>query len=268
MAVDLAALADDLMAETAELEQLLTALDPSAWRTPTPAAGWQIHDQVSHLAYFDQAATRAALDPLLFRHELEAPRHDADAITERVRTQYHDLSPADLLAWFQDARSSMLRAFAKLAPSTRVPWYGPDMSLASCLTARIMETWAHGQDVADALGAHRNPTPALRQVAHLGVRTLANSSQVRGLPVPDTPVRTVLTAPDSTEWTWGPASVPDRVGGDAIEFCLVVTQRTHNDDTALVVEGPIAEQWMTIAQAFAGPPGQGRGPTSEAGQRG
>ena len=32
------------------------------------------------------------------------------------------------------------------------PWYGPSMSARSFVTARLMETWAHGMDVADALG--------------------------------------------------------------------------------------------------------------------
>ncbi len=157
----------------------------------------------------------------------------------------------------------MLRELLSLDPSTRVPWYGPDMSIASSLTARIMETWAHGQDVADALGATRATTPALRHVAHIGVRTLANSFVTRGFEVPDAPVYVALTSPDGECWTWGDAGAADRVEGDAVEFCLVVTQRRHVADTNLAVHGPVATQWMQIAQAFAGPPGAGRPPSSE-----
>jgi hypothetical protein len=51
------------------------------------------------------------------------------------------------------------------------------------------------------------------------------------------------------------------VTGPLEDFCLVVTQRRHLDDTHLVLEGPIAHEWMAIAQAFAGPPGPGRSPS-------
>jgi uncharacterized protein (TIGR03084 family) len=261
MAVEMSSLLADLSAETSELEQLLAPLDASGWEQPTPAEGWRVHDQVVHLAFFDHAATISAIDPTAFRSELEEANAHSDGITERVRRRFAGLPADEVLSWFRDERSAMVSAFSELDPSTRVPWYGPEMSVASSLTARIMETWAHGQDLADALGATRAPTRALQQVAHLGVRTLANSFRTRGLLVPDDPVRVALRAPDGESWSWGDASGAQRVSGDALEFCLVVTQRRHVDDTTLVVEGGIAEQWMAIAQAFAGPPGVGRAPT-------
>jgi uncharacterized protein (TIGR03084 family) len=138
------------------------------------------------------------------------------------------------------------------------------MSAASSLTARLMETWAHTQDIADALGVTREPTGRLSHVAHIGIGARAYSYAVRGQPVPDTPVRVELTAPDGTLWTWGPDDATDRITGTALDFCLLVTQRRHRDDLALVVAGPAAGQWVAIAQAFAGPPGPGRPPTRNA----
>ncbi len=123
-----------------------------------------------------------------------------------------------------------------------------------------METWAHGQDVADALGVPREPTGRLRHIAHLGVRTFGFCFRLHGRPVPDPPVRVELTAPDGTTWAWGPAGARDRVTGPALDFCLVVTQRRHLTDTALEVHGPVATEWISIAQAFAGAPGGGRTP--------
>jgi uncharacterized protein (TIGR03084 family) len=70
-------------------------------------------------------------------------------------------------------------------------------------------------------------------------------------------VHVALTAPDGTWWTWGDDAA-DAVRGDALDFCLVVTQRRHLDDTDLSVTGPVARQWIAIAQAFAGPAGAGR----------
>ena len=61
-------------------------------------------------------------------------------------------------------------------------------------------------------------------------------------------------------WTWGPEDAADRVTGPAIDFCLLVTQRRHRDDVRLVADGPAADEWLGIAQAFAGPPGPGRRP--------
>jgi uncharacterized protein (TIGR03084 family) len=132
------------------------------------------------------------------------------------------------------------------------------MSLASSLTARIMETWAHGQDVFDARSTPHPVTAGVRHVAYLGYRTVGFSFVNRGLEAPTAPIGVVLTAPDGAEWSFGDPSAPDRVAGPALDFALVVTQRRHRDDTALTVTGPVATRWMEIAQAFAGPPGEGR----------
>jgi len=129
-------------------------------------------------------------------------------------------------------------------------------------TARLMETWAHGQDVADALGVTREPAMRLRSVAHIGVRTRNFAYSVRGKTPPAEEFRVELTAPDGSLWTWGPADAAQRVTGPAVDFCLLVTQRRHPDDLAVRAQGQDAAEWLTIAQAFAGPTGAGR----EAGQ--
>jgi uncharacterized protein (TIGR03084 family) len=134
------------------------------------------------------------------------------------------------------------------------------MSAASSLTARIMETWAHTQDIADALGVIREPTERLRHVAHIGVGARAFSYAVHGQPAPETPVRVDLTGPGGAVWTWGPQDAGNRVTGPALDFCLLVTQRRHRDDLALTITGPAATEWMAIAQAFAGEAGTGRSP--------
>ena len=136
------------------------------------------------------------------------------------------------------------------------------MSVASSVTARLMETWAHGQDIADALGTSHQPTMRLHHIAHLGVRTFGFAFEVHGLEVPTTPVRVELVAPDGSIWTWGDPGAIDLVSGPALEFCLVVTQRRRFTDTQLTLRGPVAAQWLSVAQAFAGPPGPGRGPNS------
>jgi uncharacterized protein (TIGR03084 family) len=254
----LAGLLDDLVAETEVLTGMLAPLDDLAWERATPAPGWAIRDQVSHLAYFDDAATLAATDPGRFRAETAALTGTSPS--DEIAGRYRQLPVAELRDWLRRARAEYVRVLGGLDARTRLPWYGPDMSAASSATARLMETWAHGQDVADALGAARPATARLRHVAHLGVATLGFSFIQNGRELPTAPVRVELAGPDGDTWTWGPPGAPDSVAGPALDFCLAVTQRRHLDDLGLRVTGPVAAEWMSIAQAFAGPPGPGRRP--------
>ena len=253
-------LADDLAAESAVLRALLEPLPDAGRRRDTPAAGWTIADQVSHLAYFDEVAVQSAVEPDAFRAERERLEAAGGVDPDAVAARFRDRDPGALLAWFDDARARLVGTFRDLDASLRVPWFGPPMSAASSLTARIMETWAHGQDVADTLGVRREPTDRLRHVAHIGIGARAYSYAVNRRDAPATPVRVELDAPGGGIWTWGPEEAADRVTGPALDFCLVVTQRRHRDDTALRVSGTAATEWMSFAQAFAGAAGAGRAP--------
>jgi uncharacterized protein (TIGR03084 family) len=262
MPADLSALTADLVAETAWLDEILGALPAAQWQLATPAPGWTIADQVSHLAYFDEATLLSIRDPDLFRRDAAALAGRGSDFPDQIAAEYRHLRAAELLRWFRAARQALLDGYASIDPAARLPWYGLDMGLASSITARLMETWAHGQDIADTLGLERQPTSRLRHVAHLGVRSLPYSYAVNGLPQPDAPIRVELAAPDGGQWTWGPPDAADQVSGAALDFCLVVTQRRHRTDTGLVITGPTAGQWIAIAQAFAGAAGRGRPPRS------
>jgi uncharacterized protein (TIGR03084 family) len=258
MPVSMAALCDDLAAESAELRAVLAALSEAEWTQDTPAAGWTIADQVSHLAYFDDVALRSATDPEAFAAEKAQMDAEGGVDPDTIAERFRDLTGSQLLTWFDDARGRLLEGFRGLDPSTRVPWFGPAMSAASSLTARIMETWAHAQDVYDAVGAVHEPSSRLRHVAHIGVGARAFSYLAHGREMPSTPVRVELTAPDGSVWTWGPEDAPDRISGPALDFALLITQRRHRDDLGLAVEGAAAQEWVEIGQAFAGEPGTGR----------
>jgi uncharacterized protein (TIGR03084 family) len=264
MAADLTALIDDLAAESAVLDGLITPLTAEQWASPTPAEGWTIADQVSHLAFFDETTLLSLTDPDRFRAEADELIGGGLDFPDRIATKYRELSGAQLLTWFTQARQALIEGYAVVDPAARLPWYGPGMGPASSVTARLMETWAHGQDIADALGVTRPATNRLRHVAHLGVRSLPYSYRVNGLDVPSVPIRVEVTAPDGDVWTWGPDDAADRVTGDALDFCLVVTQRRHVSDTDVVVQGSVATQWIGIAQAFAGAAGTGRQPLGNA----
>lgn len=244
------ALLADLRAEHDDLDRIVTGADLSL---TTPAAGWSVGDTVGHLWFFDREATKALVDPDGFAEDLQAAMSDPAAFVGQTQDEPRALG-AELPAVWRETRSDLLAALAKADPAGKVPWYGPPMSPASFASARLMEYWAHGQDIADALGARREPSARLRHICHLGVRTRGFSYAVRGMQVPAGEVFVSLQAPDGSAWTWGNPSSPDRVEGSALEFCLVVTQRRVPADTALTLCGPLANEWMSIAQAFAGPP--------------
>ncbi|HAM01061.1 MAG TPA: TIGR03084 family protein [Acidimicrobiaceae bacterium] len=255
----------DLADEQHDLDSLVDPLDEGGWGRSTPAEGWAIRDQISHLAFFDEAAASAITDPDGFsdaaRRAMESAVTGTDPMAEHLE-RGRSMSGAEVLAWWRRARKDLLAVAAGLSPGQRVPWFGPAMSPASFLSARLMETWAHGQDVADSLGVTRRPTGRLVHVAQLGVRARPFSFAVRGLEPPPGMVTVDLVGPDGERWVWDEDGGSAWVRGSALDFCLVVTQRRHLSDTGLVVEGDAARRWMAVAQAFAGQPGPGRAPSS------
>ena len=248
---------DDLVAEHLELDRVLAAIDESAWSMATPAEGWAIRDQVSHLWFFDQRALMAMTDPDAFARDMAMLL--ANGGTDLSVEPGRSMSGAELLdAWRRD-RAVLVDVARTVDPSSRIPWYGPAMAARSFITARLMETWAHGQDVVDALGIHRQPSTRLRHVAHIGVRARPFSYAVNEMAMPAVDVHVRLDAPNGEVWQWGEGAA-NRVEGDALDFCLAVTQRRHVSDTGLRITGAAAAEWMSIAQAFAGGAGTGRRP--------
>ena len=255
---DLSALCADLAGEHAALDTLVADLDAEKWAFPTPATGWTVRDQIGHLAYYDSKARLAVTEPDRFAADVAS--HTQEQLEREHLAQGRRLAAYELLSWWREERTALLRGLHSLAPRARVPWYGPAMGAATFITARLMETWSHGQDVADALGLPWPATDRLRHIAHLGIRTRPFSYANRGQEPPEAEVRVELTGPNGERWTWGNERADDRIVGPARDFCLVATQRRHLGDTTLNVSGPLAREWMLIAQAFAGRPGAGRMP--------
>ncbi|MEM9134497.1 MAG: TIGR03084 family metal-binding protein [Actinomycetota bacterium] len=241
----------DLQGEHDALDAVVADLTEEEWSGPTLAEGWDVKETIVHLIQADHAAFLSATDPDAFAAALEAAMRGEGL---EVFGSSEGKSGADVLAWWRQQRTDMVDALAARGPKDRLPWFGPDMGAKSFATARLMETWAHGRDIADAVGADIPPSDRLRHVADIGVRTRGWSYINRRLTPPEAEVRVELAAPSGDRWDWGPAEAADRVTGTALDFCLVVTQRRHVDDTALVASGPAATEWLELAQAFAGPP--------------
>jgi uncharacterized protein (TIGR03084 family) len=253
VAGDIGALLADLEVETADLDAIVAGADAATLSTPTPAEGWTVGDTMGHLWFFDREGRRALEQPDDFVAGLDALFADPEGYMAKHLATIRRLGESLLPSW-REERTLIVAALAKTDPTIKVPWYGPPMSPMSFATARLMETWAHGQDVVDALGAERAPTDRLKHIAHLGVRTRGFSYAIKGREAPDVPVFVALAAPSGAEWTWGDADAADRVTGPALDFCQLVTQRRVLDDLDLDVTGDAATEWMGIAQAFAGGP--------------
>ncbi len=246
----------DLAGEVAAIDSLLSSLSQVDWSKQTPAPGWNVADQVIHLGLFDRRAQWSMTEPERFNEDMRALMTKGGV--EGVHDAERHRSPDDLLLWWRNGAADLASAARSLDLSARCVWYGPSMSARSMLTARLMETWAHGYDIADAVGVTMPATDRLRHVAHIGVGARRFAFAANKREMPDGDVFVELVAPSGAVWTWGESSATNSVKGDALNFCLAVTQRRHLDDCDLDVQGSLAVEWMSIAQAFAGAPGVGR----------
>ena len=255
------AVLDDLRQESDELDQLVAGPGAGRWDLSTPAERWTVAHQIAHLNWTDEAALLAVTDPESFAREAEkAAARPESFVDEAADTAVTALSPDALLVRWREGRARLQAALRRAPAGARFPWYGPPMSVASMATGRLMETWAHGQDIADALGVTREPTARLRHVARIGVRARDYAFFVRGMAAPGEPFRVELKDGSSELVAFGPEDAPQRVTGPLLDFCLLVTQRAHRDDLGVRAEGADADRWLDIAQAFAGPAGPGRSP--------
>lgn len=262
---------DDLAAEHHALDERVAGLADDDWLVPTPAAGWSIADTISHLTYFDWSASLALTDEAAFdEHVRHVFAHANDGLDVDLG---RSVTSEELLARWRTGRTALRAHAANRARDAadrgerpaRVPWYGPAMSLNSFVTARLMETWAHGQDVADALGLPPVTTPRLRHVIHIGVGARPYAFGVHGVEDAGEPivVRTNNPADETDLWSWGPQDAGDEVSGSALGLALVFTQRRHPEDTDVRATGAAAERFLAVAQAFAGPAGPGRARLAE-----
>jgi uncharacterized protein (TIGR03084 family) len=255
---DLSHVVDDLRAESEELDALVAALPDDGWAAPTPAAGWTIAHQIGHLLWTDRGALLSVTDEDAFADVVKSALDDPIGFVNAAADELAAVPPAELLADWRATRSRLHDALLTVDEGRKLPWFGPPMSGPSMATARLMETWAHGLDVADALGVTRPATARLRSIAHIGVRTRDFAFVINELAPPSEPFRVELRAPDGSSWTWGPADAPQRVTGSAEDFCFLVTQRRPLRELDITADGDEAARWLPIAQAFAGPPGSGR----------
>ncbi|MCC6764801.1 MAG: TIGR03084 family protein [Deltaproteobacteria bacterium] len=247
----------DFRDESEALYGVLAALPDADFGRRTQFKGWTIHDVVSHLHFWNWAADLSLNDPAGFADFVGnalAEMGRGRGIREVETDLLDDRTGRARVEQWREFYLGMTARFLAADPKKRVAWAGPDMSVRSSISARLMETWAHGQEVYDLLGRECAHTDRIKNVADLGVRTFGWAYVNRGRPVPAPAPEVRLTAPSGAVWTWNEGESGNRVTGSAVDFCRVVTQTRNVADTGLRVTGPIAVDWLAIAQCFAGPP--------------
>jgi uncharacterized protein (TIGR03084 family) len=248
----------DLRAESDDLDSLVAPLAAERWAEPTPAPGWTIAHQIAHLLWTDRVSLLSVTDEAGFADALAQAMANPTGFVDAAAEELAATPPDELLADWRLTRGHLHDGLLTVPDGRKLPWFGPPMSAPSMATARLMETWAHGLDVADALGVQRRATERLRSIAHLGVRTRDYAYSVHNLAPPAEPFLVELRGPGGDTWSWGPPDAAQRVTGSAEDFCFLVTQRRALSTLDITAVGEDAQRWLEIAQAFAGPPGGGR----------
>ena len=247
----------EFLEESESLFELLAARPDSDLALVTQFKAWTIEDVIAHLHLFNLAAALSVRDAAQLRAffaQLGSSRASGLNLREATLELLAPLRGRALLEQSRLDCREVVRAFERVDPRARVPWGGPDMSARSSISARLMETWAHGQAVFDRLGVVRVDSDRIRNVAVLGVNTFSWTFRNRGLEVPGPVPRVLLKAPSGAHWEWNRETEVDLVEGSATEFCQVVGQTRTWEDTSLRVVGDVARRWLSIAQCFAGPP--------------
>jgi uncharacterized protein (TIGR03084 family) len=246
----------DFRDESESLYRLLASLSDDEFNAPTQFKQWTPNDVLGHLHTWNCAASLSLTDendfPAFMKNVMRA--FESSDMRGFERDWCKGLSGKALLEAWWEFCVHVSKRFESAEPKARVKWVGPDMSVRSSITARLMETWAHGQSLYDLLGVQRQDSDRIKNIAILGVNTFGWAYKNRGLAIPDAVPLVRLTAPSGDTWEWNAEDTMDCIEGSATEFCQVVTQVRNVADTTLTVRGETAAQWMSIAQCFAGPP--------------
>jgi uncharacterized protein (TIGR03084 family) len=175
--------------------------------------------------------------------------------------KYRDLGPSKTLDLFKSNHLTLRNNFVSKDLESKIPWFGPEMKTSTALISRIMEYWAHSQDIYDTLKTIRETSNALRYIAELGVKTFKWSFQLNELEEPKDKLFVALKN-DGEDLLIGDTSASNKITGSALDFCLLVTQRRNSKDLNLTAVGGGAVTFLDIAQCFAGAKGTRRQPIS------
>jgi uncharacterized protein (TIGR03084 family) len=248
----------DLVAEQQALDQFLQRINERQWVLPTSAPGWSIKDVVSHLAYTERFAAQVLADGSSVVKKAKVT--DIDAWTALGITEGREMRYQQVIEWWRNSRADVVDALSRMEGTERVAWIDGDMSARAFATLRLMETWAHGLDIKDAMEGlltydeeEEDPTldtSRIRHVAWLAHRMLPYAFAEAGEDYPESGIRLELMGPRYARWVYGPEDAPDIIKGIASEWCRIAVQRMDHGTTSLKTEGEMAETAIKIVRTY------------------
>lgn len=250
----------DLVAEEQALDQFLQRVHEREWTLPTPARGWSIMDTVCHLAYSETFAANVIEKGQEWIDE--AGIADFDDWMERgvVEGKAKGFRYQAVIEWWRNGRASVVDALSRMFGDERIPWLIRPMSAKALATTRLMETWAHGLDVKDAMEGRitlaedeedpRDDSPRLRHVAWLAHRTLPYAFEQENEEFPEGGIRVELMGPRYARWVYGPADAENVIKGIAGEWCRLAVNRLDLADAGLKAEGEAAETALRVVRMY------------------
>ena len=249
--------ADDFLEESNSLFAVISALNGEQLLTATQFKKWTIEDIIGHLHIFNHAANLALESSEAFNAFFTPMVKDLAAGKSLLTSQREWLGKVkgrELIEAWRAGYEALANTYKTADPKQRITWVGPPMSARSSITARQMETWAHGQAVFDILGLEREDSDRIKNIVHMGVGTYGWTFINRKWEVPDPAPYVKLTAPSGEIWQSNEEQYDNCVCGSATEFCQIVTQTRNVADTNINTIGEAASRWMANAQCFAGQP--------------
>jgi uncharacterized protein (TIGR03084 family) len=235
---------NDLAAEHAQLDAVLTGLEPGQWDAASAADGWTVADVVLHLAQTEEmvvASVREDMSVFARKEGLSVDEYVAHLVAAERGAEGEEVHQR-----WRKASAAALEALRSCPPDQRLLWATAPLSPRTLATTRIAEHWAHALDIDPTY----QDSDRLRHIAWLAHRTLPYAFAVAGV-TQHGPVYSELTAPSGTVWRFGDPTAPTAVTGSASEFCRVGARRLAPEKSSLTAEGPDAPAVLHVLRNYA-----------------
>jgi len=245
----------DFRDECNAVYSILENLKEQDYEMPTQFKGWTFNNVIGHLHVWNYAADISLKDGDEWKNFANSALQalgNGSSMNEFEQTITKGIQGPELLSMWKEYYTDMTERFAVADPKKRVKWMGPDMSVRSSISARHMETWAHAQELYDSLGLDRINEDRIKNIVIIGNNTFKWCFTVHKKSLPSIRPYLKLISPSGEIWEYNEFSEEHKIEGLAEEFCQVVTQVRNIKDVNLKLTGSIAEEWMSVAQCFAG----------------
>jgi uncharacterized protein (TIGR03084 family) len=211
--------ANDFFEESVQLASILGRLPDAEFAQPTLFKGWTIDNIIRHLHVWNIAADLSLINETAFTDLMGqmAAGVRGGRLPDFEAAYLGNISGQELREAWTETYKNVAQHFGDADPKSRLKWVGPEMSVISSITARLMETWSHAQAIYDVLGVERIDTDRIGNIVRLGVNTYGFTWKNRRMEPPGPMPRLHLTAPSGAVWEYGEGE--DFITGSATEFC-------------------------------------------------